>query len=83
MSKIRTVITALIVAMLFVSAIAGTVVYYNTAVNNKNSKITSLQSQISNQNREIANLTTQIAVQPDLSKSHVITELGVIELETD
>jgi hypothetical protein len=83
MSKIRTVITALIVAMLFVSAIAGTAIYYNTTLNNSNSKIASLESQISNQNKEIANLTNQIAVQPDLSKPHVITDLGVTELETD
>jgi hypothetical protein len=87
MNKTRTAITALIVAMLFVSVIAGTTIYYNNAlnteVNNKNSKIDSLQSQISNQNKEIAYLTNQIAVQPDLSKPHVITELGVTELETD
>ncbi|HKM59469.1 MAG TPA: hypothetical protein VJY36_01205 [Candidatus Bathyarchaeia archaeon] len=83
MGKMRTILTALIVAMLFVSAIVGTVIYYNTALNSKNSKITLLQSQISNQEKEIANLTSQIAVQPDLSKPHVITELGVTELETD
>ena len=83
MGKIKAVMTTLVIAMLFVSAIAGTVIYYNTGLNNKNSKIASLQSQISNQNKEIANLTSQIAVQPDLSKPHVITELGVTELETD
>jgi hypothetical protein len=83
MGKMRTILTALIVAILFVSSIVGTVIYYNTALNNKNSKITLLQSQISNQKKEIANLTSQIAVQPDLSKPHVITELGVTELETD
>lgn len=82
MSKIRTAITALIVVVLFVSAIAETAIY-NTALNNKNSKIVLLQSQISNQKKEIANLTSQIAVQPDLSKPHLITELGVTELETD
>lgn len=78
MDSKRKVVSALVIAILFVSAIVGTVVYYNTALNNKNSVISSLQSQISNQNHEIANLTSQIAVQPDLSKPHVITELGVI-----
>jgi hypothetical protein len=83
MDSKRKAVSALVIAILFVSAIAGTVVYYNTALNNKNSVISSLQSQLSNQNKEIANLTSQIAVQPDLSKPHIITELGVIELETD
>ncbi len=80
MGKIIIAITALAVAMLFVSAIAGTVIYYNTALNNKNSKIAFLQSQISNQNREIANLTSQIDQEPNFTNPHIVAQLGVTEI---
>jgi hypothetical protein len=61
MDKIRTATTALIVTVLFVSAIAGIVFYYNGVLNDKNSKIDSLNNEITNQNNEIANLTSQIS----------------------
>jgi outer membrane murein-binding lipoprotein Lpp len=51
MGKIRIAITTFIVAVLFVSAIAGTISYYNN-------KISNLNSQISKLNATIANLPT-------------------------
>jgi hypothetical protein len=56
----RKAIIALIIAILFVSPIAGTIFYYNGKVNVNNSKIASLNNQVANQNREIADLTSQI-----------------------
>jgi hypothetical protein len=50
----RIVAVSVLAAVLFVSAIAGTIVYYN-------SKVASLNSQILNQNIEIENLTSQIS----------------------
>ena len=50
---------SVLISLLVVSAFAGTVIYYNTALNNRNSKIASLNSEIANQNNEIANLTSQ------------------------
>ena len=48
MNKKITVISFLIVAILFVSAIAGTIIYYNSQITNLNSQISNLKSQIAN-----------------------------------
>jgi hypothetical protein len=61
MGNIRKVIIILIITVLFVSALAVTIVNYNGILNNKNSEIALLQSQISNQNIEIVNLSNQIS----------------------
>ena len=68
MGKINKATAALIVAILFVSALAGTIIYYNNILNDKNSKIALLKTQIANlnnetanQNNRIANLTSQIS----------------------
>ena len=60
MGSKRIAITALIIVILFVSAFAGTIAYYNGVVTDKNSQIASLNNQISNQSSEIANLTSQV-----------------------
>ncbi len=48
----KTIAIAVLIAILFVSAIAGTIFYYNgvvnKAVNNKNSQIASLNNEITN-----------------------------------
>lgn len=52
---------SVLIAVLFVSAIAETISYYNGVVNRENSTIASLSTQIANQNNEITNLNSQIA----------------------
>ena len=52
------VLSALIVAVLFVSAIAGTIIYGNREIKDGNSKIASLNGQIANLNSQILNLTS-------------------------
>lgn len=56
----RKVVSALIVAILFVSAIAGTIFHYTDLVNDKNSTIASLNNQLTNLSGEISNLTGQV-----------------------
>ncbi|HMK94118.1 MAG TPA: hypothetical protein VK536_01835 [Candidatus Limnocylindrales bacterium] len=59
------------VAILLASAIAGTVVYYNSLLSDKSSQITSLNQQIAKDNNQIANLTAQVK---DLKASTVSYE---------
>ena len=56
----KIIVTSVLIAVLFLSAIAGTVLYYSGEINDDNSKIVSLSAQIANQNDEISNLTSQI-----------------------
>jgi len=49
-----------ITVILLTSVIAGVAVYYNGALNSKNSKINSQNNEIANENGEIANLTSQV-----------------------
>lgn len=65
MSKTKTFLTAFLIAVIFVSSIAGTAIYYNSyyncIVSDRDSKIASLNAQIANQTSEIANLTSQVS----------------------
>ena len=83
---------SVLVAILFVGAIAGTIVYYNGVVNGRNSKINSLNSQIANLNNEIinlndeiTNLSSQIHVfgQANLTFPHLVTSLGITEIASN
>lgn len=68
---------AVLVAILFVSVIAGTISYYNGVVNDKKSKIASLNTQIESQNNQISNLTAQVA---NLESAYLVTALGAREM---
>jgi len=60
MPKVSIPLTAIIlVAILVAAAIAGTAVYYNVLVNDRNQQIASLNQQITKDNNQIANLTVQ------------------------
>jgi cell division protein FtsL len=84
MSKLRVVLTALIIAVLFVSAIAGTIFYYNGVVDRKNSEIASLNTQLQQQNNEIANLTSQISSLnqkiTNLTTANLVSSLAIKEV---
>ncbi|MGD0070558.1 MAG: hypothetical protein ABSB71_03245 [Candidatus Bathyarchaeia archaeon] len=69
MNKKIIVISILIVAVLFVSAMAGTIFYYNGVVNDRNSKIDLLNAQIANLEGQITNLTS----------ANIETTLGITE----
>ena len=56
----KIIAVAVLIVVLFVSAIAGTIFYYNGLVNDKSSQITSLNQQIAKDNSQISNLTTQL-----------------------
>jgi hypothetical protein len=74
MKKIIIAVSFLVI-ILFVSAIAGTIFYYNGIVNSENSKITSQNNEIANLTSQISNLTTQIA---NLTTAHLVTTLVVV-----
>ena len=80
----RTIASVFLVAILFVSAFAATIVYYNSLLNDRNSKIDSLNSQLTNQNNEIANLTSQVAnlssVVFNLTTANIVSNLTVTEI---
>ncbi len=80
----KIVASVLLVAILFASAIAGTIVYYNGVLNNKNSKIAlmkiqipNLSSQISSLNDQLTNLTSQVT---HLTSPNLVTALGIKEV---
>lgn len=78
------VMSATVIAILFASAVAGTIAYYNDVVKQENSKIASLNNQmaslnnqIANQNKEIANLNNQISLD---NNPRILTKIGVAEI---
>jgi len=48
MTKSKTFLSALLIAVIFVSSIAGITFYYNGIVNDRNSKIALMNTQIAN-----------------------------------
>jgi hypothetical protein len=80
MNKKITAVSVLIVAILFISSIAGTIVYYNGIVNDSNSKIASLNTQIANLNSQISNLQSQIT---NLTTANLVADLMTVELPYD
>jgi len=70
-------VSFLVIIILFVSAIAGTILYYNGIVNSENSKITSQNNEIANLTNQISNLTTQIS---NLTTANLVTALVVTEM---
>ncbi len=65
------------IAILFASAMAGTILYYNSEVNEKESKIGPLNNQTTNQDSKITNLTAQVA---NLTSANLVTALGITEI---
>lgn len=85
MPKVSIPLTAIVlVGILVVTAIAGTIYYYDGYYNgllaDKNSKIASLNSQIANLKTEIANLTSQVNQISNFSEAHLEANLGVAEV---
>ena len=90
MVKISKAVAALIVAILFVSSVIGTIVYYNGIMNDENSKNASLQHQISDKNNDTSNLASQILnlknqftnltrIVTKLTSANLVTSLGIKE----
>lgn len=81
-------LTVLIVAALFVSAIAGTLVYLNyrnkikssakTEISNQNSETANLTSEISDLKTQLANLTNIVA---NLTSANLVTSLETREMQ--
>ena len=68
--KMVVALSALIVAVLFVSAIAVTIIYGDRVIKDGNSKIATINGQIANLNSQILNLTS----------ANLVTALGVTEV---
>ena len=81
----KIVAVSILIAILFVSVIAGTIVYYNILVNDRNSKIASLNSEIVHLNDEVTDLSSQIGVvgQANLTSPHLVTSLGITEIASN
>ena len=73
----------LVIAILIVSAIGGTAFYYDSAINNGNSKIASLNDKIANLNYEISNLNGQISSFKNFTVANLVTALGITEVPSD
>ena len=73
----KIIAVSVLIAILFVSAIAGTIFYYNGVVNDRNSQIASLNNEIANQNAQISNLTAQVE---NLTSAYLVTALGATEI---
>lgn len=74
--KIVIAVTVLTVAVLFISTFAGIVLYYNTALSDKDSKITSLNNEITNLTSQISNLTSEVK---NLTSANLVAVLNVTE----
>ena len=87
MNKKIVALSVLIVTVLFVSTLAGTIVYYNGIVNDRNSRIALLNSQIANLNGQISNLKIQVANLTgqitNLTSANLVTTLNVTELSNN
>jgi hypothetical protein len=74
----------MVIVILFTSAFAGIVYYYNGLLADRDSKIASLNTQLQQQNNEIANLTSQISSLnqeiANLTTANLVTELVVKEV---
>jgi hypothetical protein len=84
MSKVGKSFTILIVAVMLVSSVGTTAFFFNNIVEDRNSKISSLESQIENQtseieefNSQISNLKGQIT---NLTSANLETALGATEV---
>ena len=71
-------VSILLVAILFVSSIAGTLLYCYCVVNQKNSKIGLLNDEIANLNSQISNLKSQIK---NLTTANLVTALEVKDIQ--
>jgi len=71
------VLIAILSGVLFVSAIAETISYYNREISSKKSKIALLNDKIANLTGEISNLNSRLA---DLTNAYLVTSLGATEI---
>jgi cell division protein FtsL len=90
MVKINKVVAALIVTILLVSSVIGTIIYYNSIMNDENSKNASLQHQISDKNNDTSTLAYQILnlknqltnltrIVTKLTSANLVTSLAIKE----
>jgi hypothetical protein len=73
-NKKITAISFFLVVILFVSAIAGTIVYYKGKI----SEITLLKDEIANLNSQISNLKSQVR---NLTSPNLVTALGIKDIQ--
>jgi len=71
------VLIAILLGVLFVSAIAETTSYYNGEISSNKSKIALLNDKIANLTSQISNLNSQLS---DLTNAHLVTALGANEI---
>jgi hypothetical protein len=71
------ILIAILLGVLFVTAIAETISYYNGEISSKKSKIALLNDKIANLTNQISNLNSQLA---DLTNAYLVTALGVTEI---
>jgi cell division protein FtsL len=83
----KVVATSILIAVVFVAAVAGTIVYFNGVLSNGNSKIASLNGQIADLNRKVSDLKAKAAnisdQKKDLLSPEIVTSLGVSEVPYD
>jgi hypothetical protein len=84
MNKKLIVTSVLTVTMLFVTAIAGTIFYYNGVVNDRDSQIESMNSQIANLNSQLSNLegilTNLSSLVTNFTTANLVTAIGATEV---
>jgi len=83
MANLNKALTALIVAILFVSSIAGTIIYYNGVVNDRNTTITSLNNQIANLKNETSDLNNETSSLKDEIANLTQYEAKIVSFSSD
>jgi hypothetical protein len=83
----KIVAASILIALVFIAAVAGTIVYFNGVLINGNSKIASLNDQIADLNNKVSVLKAQAANISDQTKDllspKIVTSLGVSEVPYD
>jgi hypothetical protein len=79
----KIIATSILIAILFVAAIAGTIVYCNGVLSDGNSKIESLNGKISDLTSRVSDLKTQDSQTNNLLSPKIVTSLGISEVPYD
>jgi len=71
-------LTSLLIAIVSVSAIAGTIIFYNNEISSKNSKIDSLTGQVNSLQNQVATLKQEISALNSTAQATNSTEANLV-----
>lgn len=84
MEKISKALVSVVIVVLFLATISGTILYYQNVLDDRDSTISALESQVSNQTDEIADYQSQVSGLENqlasLTSINIVTALGIKEI---